>query len=188
MKSFAVLGIAAFLASSASGIRVFGAESVAAVDLPALSRPNGLYPGNRAPLLPSPFIKLPAGAVKPLGWLRRQLELEAGGFTGHLAEISGFCRPADNAWLSAEGKGHSGWEEVPYWFRGFCHLAYVLGDEKLLREARPWIDALFASQREDGWFGPRQNLGDGNGARRVKLPAGEDIALRLIRSDKPRRP
>jgi len=119
MKSCAILGIAALLATAGWGIQVPGADSVAAVESPDLSRPNALYPGNRPPLLPSPFVKLPVGAVKPLGWLRRQLELEAGGFTGHLTEISGFCRPADNAWLSAEGKGHSGWEEVPYWFRGF---------------------------------------------------------------------
>jgi hypothetical protein len=34
----------------------------------------------------------------------------------------------------------------------------VLGDEKIMAEARLWIEAALASQREDGWFGPRANL------------------------------
>ncbi|HEV8541264.1 MAG TPA: hypothetical protein VGR78_02620, partial [Verrucomicrobiae bacterium] len=48
------------------------------------ARRGGLYVQNRAPLVPAPFMKLPIGAIVPRGWLRRQLELEANGMTGHL--------------------------------------------------------------------------------------------------------
>ncbi|MCX5675303.1 MAG: glycoside hydrolase family 127 protein [Planctomycetota bacterium] len=136
-------------------------EKAVVVDRPDTTLKNDYYAGNRPPLLPSPLIKLPTGSIRPEGWLRKQLELEADGFTGHLPEISRFCKKDGSAWLSPEGKGHSGWEEVPYWFRGFCNLGYVLGDKRIIDEAKPFIEALIASQQEDGYFGPRANLGDG---------------------------
>ena len=46
----------------------------------------------------------------------------------------------------ADGQGHSGWEEMPYWLKGYGDLGYVLKDEKIIREARRWIDAVLASQ------------------------------------------
>jgi hypothetical protein len=113
------------------------------------------YVANRAPLLPSPFLKLPIGSITPKGWLRHQLELEAQGMTGHLPEISKWCRFEGNAWAALDGQGHSGWEELPYWLKGYGDLGYVLRDEKIIREARRWIDAVLASQESDGWFGPR---------------------------------
>ncbi len=114
-----------------------------------------LYTGNRAPLLPSPFMKLPIGSIIPRGWLRHQLELEADGMTGRLPEISKWCQFESNAWAAADGQGHSGWEELPYWLKGFGDLGYVLKDERIIREARRWIEAVLSSQEADGWFGPR---------------------------------
>ena len=117
---------------------------------------NGsLYIGNREPLLPSAYMKLPIGSIIPKGWLRHQLELEATGMTGHLPEISKWCNFESNAWAAADGQGHSGWEELPYWLKGFGDLGYVLKDERIIKEARKWIDAVLASQESDGWFGPR---------------------------------
>jgi hypothetical protein len=116
---------------------------------------GGLYTGNRAPLVPSGLIKLPIGAIVPKGWLRRQLELERDGMVGHLQEISPWCKIEGSAWASPEGKGHSPWEELPYWFKGYGDLGYVLKDEAVIRSARRWIDGMLASQQADGWFGPR---------------------------------
>jgi len=132
--------------------------SISVVKAPSTSVGNDFHVGNRPPLRPSPFMKLPVGAIEPKGWLRRQLELEAEGFTGHLLEISKFLVKENNAWLSAKGEGHSPWEEVPYWLRGFANLGYVLGDERIISESQQWIEAVMASQREDGYFGPRANL------------------------------
>lgn len=114
--------------------------------------------GNRPPLRPTPLIKLPVGAVTPRGWLRRQLELQAAGFVGRLGEISPWLRKEGNAWLSPDGVGHSNWEELPYWLKGFGDMAYLLGDEQLIAEAGVWIDGILAGQRADGYFGPRANL------------------------------
>lgn len=134
------------------------ADLLTTVDKPPAAAPNTLYPGNRAPLLESPLICLPFGSIAPQGWLRKQLEQQADGFVGHLTEISGFCNTNGNAWLSKDGAGKNGWEEVPYWLRGYCAMAYVLNDPKLVASAQPWLEAAIASQREDGYFGPRSNL------------------------------
>src|SRR5947207_2953642 len=100
---------------------------------------GSFYLANRAPLAPAAFLKLPIGSIRPKGWLRRQLELEAHGMTGRLPEISKWCKYEDNAWASSEGEGHSGWEELPYWLKGYGDLGYVLKDEKIMKEARRWI-------------------------------------------------
>lgn len=118
---------------------------------------NAHYVGNRAPLRPSPLIKLPIGAVRPAGWVRRMLELQAEGFHGHLTDISGFLRKEGNAWLDPRGRGERGWEEAPYWLKGFQDCGFLLGDERMIREARVWIEGALGSQQPDGWFGPGED-------------------------------
>ena len=125
---------------------------------PPSDRSNKHYVSNRAPLAPSPFVKLPIGAVTPNGWLRETLELEAAGMHGQLEQISRWCKFEGNAWASPRGEGHSPWEELPYWLKGYGDLGYVLKDEKIKAGAKKWIDAILSSQREDGWFGPRELL------------------------------
>jgi len=119
---------------------------------------NRYYIGNRAPLAPSAFQKLPIGSIRPDGWVRKQLQLEADGFIGHLTDISPWLANKNNAWLSRTGEGEHGWEEVPYWLKGFGDLGYILNDARIKKEAKIWIDGVIAGQREDGYFGPRANL------------------------------
>jgi len=134
-------------------------DAISMVERPATAPANTFYSGNRAPLAPSPLVKLPVGAVKPRGWLRRQMELMAEGFSGHLDELSGFLAPEGNAWLRPDGEGdRSFWEELPYWLKGFGDLGYLLDDPRIIKEAKRWIEPAIAGQREDGYFGPRRNL------------------------------
>jgi DUF1680 family protein len=135
---------------------VSAADNPATFPLPTEGQ-NGYYSGNRAPLLPDPLIKLPLGAVEPTGWLRRMLVLEADGMFGRLGELSQWCRKEGNAWLDPTGKGGRGWEELPYWLKGFTDLGYILKDQLIIAEARTWLDAAIKSQREDGYFGPEAN-------------------------------
>lgn len=147
--------IFAGLVALVGGLPAFAADGVTLVDRPDTSRSNPHYAGNRPPLAPSPLIKLPVGAVRPDGWLRRQLELQSAGFHGHLGELSQFLRKEGNSWLSADGQGQFGWEEVPYWLKGFGDCAYLLDDPAQIAEAKVWIEAALKSQRADGFFGPR---------------------------------
>lgn len=152
-KWLALLVGAMAMASSA-----VGGESLTTVKHPPLGSTNRYYGGNRPPLQPSPLVRLPIGSIVPQGWLRHQLELARDGMIGRLKEISPWLDYERSAWASRDGRGERGWEEMPYWLKGFGDLGYVLNDPRLIAEARRWIEAVMASQRDDGWFGPRDLL------------------------------
>ncbi len=135
--------------------------SVEVVDGPDVSKANSNYIGNRAPLRPSQFIMLPVGSVEPQGWLREFLTRQRTGLTGHLGEISAWLQKDDNAWLSKDGKGKYGWEELPYWLKGYIELGYIFNDPKMMAESKTWIEGALASQRPNGDFGPDQKFEDG---------------------------
>ena len=125
---------------------------ITVLDRPYTTSVNNNYTQNRAPLLPQNFIKLPVGAVKPRGWLLETLKLQKNGLSGHLGEISAWLEKDNNAWL---GTGNDyGWEEVPYWLKGYGNMAYIFNDKTMIDETKSWIEAAFKSQREDGYFGP----------------------------------
>ncbi|WCT11087.1 beta-L-arabinofuranosidase domain-containing protein [Mucilaginibacter jinjuensis] len=115
---------------------------------------NKYYITNQEPLQPQYFTKLPVGSVKPGGWLLKNLQLQRAGLTGNLGEISVWLGKKDNAWLAKDGKGKYGWEELPYWLKGYADIGYVLNDPKMIKEARFWIEAVLNNQRPDGDFGP----------------------------------
>ena len=146
--------------SMAAGICVAqtAAQAVRAVATPATAGVNRFYVGNRPPLSPNPLIKLPVGSIRPEGWLRHQLVLETKGFSGRLEEISQFCKFEGNEWTSPAGHGKLGWEEVPYWLRGYADLGYVLQDQAIIRRANQWLNAVIATQRSNGYFGSQSNI------------------------------
>lgn len=111
-----------------------------------------LYVNNRAPLSPNVFVKLPPGSVKARGWVGEMLRREADGLAGRLGEISDWLDKKGNAWL--EPGGSHGWEEVPYWLRGYHALACQLDDKAKLKESHFWIEAILKSAQPDGYFGP----------------------------------
>ena len=118
-----------------------------------------LYINNRAPLSPNVFLKLPLGSIQARGWLGEILHRQSEGLAGRLGEISDWLDKKGNAWL--EQGGSHGWEEVPYWLRGYHALACQLGEKKMLDEAHFWIEAILKSAQPDGYFGPVNANKDG---------------------------
>ncbi|MFW6140371.1 MAG: beta-L-arabinofuranosidase domain-containing protein [Acidobacteriota bacterium] len=151
-------------------------KSIWVVKNPPVDEKNDHYTSNREPLLRTPFIKMPVGMVKPKGWLLKQLELQAKGFHGNLSEISKFLKKENNAWLDPEGKGERGWEEEPYWLKGFGNCGYLLGDERMIKESRTWIEGALNSQQPDGWFGPAFR----SGGAATKLKGRTDLWPNMI--------
>ncbi len=87
--------------------------------------------------------------IKPSGWLRRQLEIQAEGLSGALDKVWRDIR--DSAWIGGDAEG---WERVPYWLDGFIPLAFLLEDEDMQARAKKYIDAIIDRQRSDGWICP----------------------------------
>ena len=142
----------------AAATSVQAAEEIRVVKAPPAQWNNRFYVANRSPLRASAFAKLPVGSITPRGWLRNQLLLEADGMTGHLEEISRWCNFDNTAWADPTSTSKQGWEELPYWLKGYGDLGYVLKDDKIIAEAKRWIDVIMKSQDETGYFGPRALL------------------------------
>lgn len=87
--------------------------------------------------------------IKPLGWLKRQLEIQAAGLSGNLDKM--WPDVKDSAWI---GGSREGWERVPYWLDGFIPLAYLLEDDDMIARAKSYIDAIISYQKPDGWICP----------------------------------
>ena len=56
-------------------------EKVLMRERPDCTQANVNYAGNRSPLRPMNFIKLPVGAIQPEGWLKKYLNLQKEGLT-----------------------------------------------------------------------------------------------------------
>ncbi|MFS0661727.1 beta-L-arabinofuranosidase domain-containing protein [Niallia alba] len=111
------------------------------------------YMQNQYPLKITPFLGLPLGSIKPMGWIRDQLKIQAEGFTGKLGDYWDDVGP-NSGWLG--GKGES-WERGPYYLDGLLPLAYLLRDKELIDKVQKWVDWTLNSQQLSGQFGPLTN-------------------------------
>ncbi len=109
---------------------------------------------NKTPLLATPFVPLPLGSVRPLGWLLTQCELQRDGLTGNAEAVYAADLGTNSAWLGGSGDN---WEKSPYYFKGLVPLAYTLNDGGLKMKAQKWMDWLLDHQGADGFLGPVSN-------------------------------
>ncbi len=113
---------------------------------------NFNYRNNPEPLVRNAFIKLPLGAVKPSGWLKSQLELQAAGLTGNIDDF--WPDLVNSSWRGGDGEA---WERGPYYLDGLVPLAYLLENDSLIRKVQEWIQPILASSSDSGWYGPAKN-------------------------------
>jgi len=99
--------------------------------------------------------ELPLGAIRPTGWLKNQLKIQAEGLGGHLDEFWPDIK--DSSWIGGKAEG---WERTPYWLDGIVPLAYLLDDPRLKAKAQRYVDSILDHQQPDGWLGP---IGDKQG-------------------------
>ena len=148
IKQLAAVSLAALPA------RNFGASSApspfASTPVPSTA---SLVIKNRAPLAASAFYPLPLGSVRPAGWLRQQLQIQAEGLGGRLDETWPDVGP-NSGWLGGTGES---WERGPYFLDGLIPLAYLLDDATLKAKAQKYIDWTLDHQAVSGMFGPASN-------------------------------
>lgn len=109
--------------------------------------------GSSANLAPTAFVALPLGQIRPAGWLRRQLRIQADGLSGHLDEFWPDVGP-HSGWLGGPGES---WERGPYFVDGLLPLAWQLDDESLKAKAMRFIDWTLNHQAPSGMIGPANN-------------------------------
>ena len=87
--------------------------------------------------------------IKPEGWIKRQLEIQASGLSGNLDKVWPDVR--DSAWI---GGDREGWERMPYWLDGFIPLAYLLNNEDMIARVKKYMDIILERQKPSGWICP----------------------------------
>ncbi|MBP7829923.1 MAG: glycoside hydrolase family 127 protein [Kiritimatiellae bacterium] len=105
------------------------------------------------------FRELDLASIRPSGWLRRWLERQRDGLTGHL-DHAGY--PFDTrGWrddpIRRDGRALRSWwpyEQTAYWIDGMARLGALLGDNELLRKAFRQLDHVLDRPDADGYLGP----------------------------------
>ncbi len=98
------------------------------------------------------YLKL--NQVKPQGWLNDVIQTEAEGFSGHLDEFAPeimrkpFIDPkvpvSEQRWVETWWDG----ESAGNWWDGLVRLAFVSGDEALIKKSEKWINHLIENQQK----------------------------------------
>lgn len=103
----------------------------------------------------SVFRELKITSIAPEGWLRRYLETQASGLTGHM-ETAGY--PFDTkGWASPKrisGKDWWPYEQTGYWLDGAVRCAHLLGDRRLRGRAEVQVEYAVKHAAGDGYIGP----------------------------------
>jgi hypothetical protein len=149
LRASGALGLAAMMPAAA---RAAGSDAGSTLPGNAGST-SGMPMPSRTPLATQPFRRLPAGAIRPAGWLRRQLDIQASGLGGHLDETWADVGP-NSGWLGGTGES---WERGPYFLDGLLPLAWQLDSAPLKAKAQRFIDWTLEHPWPNGMFGPRGN-------------------------------
>ena len=105
------------------------------------------------------FAEQPLSGIEPEGWLKKYLEDQRNGLTGHM-EVADY--PFNAApWAKRRGvakrHGDDWWpyEQTGYWIDGMVRCGHLLRDNFLLKKADKSIRNVLDHPDKDGYLGPR---------------------------------
>lgn len=87
--------------------------------------------------------------IMPLGWVKKQLEIQSLGLSGNLDIV--WPDVANSQWF---GGNKDGWERVPYFLDGYIPLAYLTKDEEKIKKVHKYINYIISGQDECGIIKP----------------------------------
>ena len=140
--------------------------------LPAIALPQDPYVkvGSIEPKMQT----LPFGAVKPEGWIKKQIQHNLSGYTGHLDSLAPDLIIKDDIYdknrltkkvkskdvgaLGAEGDWQVQFlwwnsETQSNWRDGYIRSAILANDAAHLKKIKVYIDKILATQDADGYLG-----------------------------------
>lgn len=104
------------------------------------------------------FRPCPLADQRPLGWLRRYLETQAAGLTGHIRRAG---HPFTTLGWGAKTplrikRGGRWWpyEQIGYWVDGAITCGHLLDDQELIDQAGEQIERVLERADGDGYLGP----------------------------------
>ena len=124
---------------------------------------------------------LPVGSITPQGWLHKQLDIQAEGLSGILADYWPAIR--DSFWVGGSFNDGGLHERAPYWLNGVVPLYFLLNNADAMqmdkermyrrksnanslrsqgfvktrsvkRQVERYIEFILSNQTKDGWLGP----------------------------------
>ena len=106
-----------------------------------------------AQLPPLLYIPLPYGAVRPEGWLARELRIQAAGLSSAMPVF--YSPIVDSQWLGGNSTYDMWVDNYVYWLQGFLPQAIQQNDSAQLRLVQTHIDYILAHAEPNGWLGPQ---------------------------------
>jgi DUF1680 family protein len=124
--------------------------------------------------IPESFSLLSFSEVKPLGWIKEQIQDNLNGFTGHLDSLvpdliirddiygknrlSRHVKAKDVGAITESGELHAQFlwwnsETQSNWRDGYLRSAILAGDQVHLARAREYVNRILSTQDEDGYLG-----------------------------------
>ncbi len=107
------------------------------------------------------FYEMPLTDIQPKGWLKKYLELQRDGLTGHLDEGMGGYPFNSAGWTDTvavidPNSPYSPWytyEQNGYWIDGLIRTGLLLGDSFLIKKANKSLDYSLNHAASDGFIG-----------------------------------
>ncbi|KAG8790469.1 hypothetical protein FRC12_011792 [Ceratobasidium sp. 428] len=106
-------------------------------------------------LAPKKFTNLNLGEIKPTGWLKNQLTIQAEGLAGNLNLF--YPLVTQSSWTGGSANYSNLNEAGSYWYNGIVPLAYTIDNPRLKKAVEDFLKHVLDTQWEDGWIGNETN-------------------------------